>query len=547
MLLSLCRAKMDAEAMAPVPIPKDDAPPPPRADSPPPTLPLPRRSSVASTSTISPPGSSSLISGNLILSSLEAIAASREGSKAKPLKQALELALDALKNPLPPASVGSSGTVDPHLIFAPLRLACETKSLPLMILALDCIGKLVSYDFFIDTAPPRHVQETNDDGEVPPVEQGETLPLADLVTNTVCDCFSPSPSSTATTTHPTTQHDTLLLRLLSCLLSLILSSALSVHQSALLKAVRTVYNVFLLGSTGTVQTVAQATLGQIVGGVFGRVSLGEAATNGASHHGTGPPTPSRATFSNRSGNTSAAESKTDLGSVAEDEDDAVPVKEEVAVDQVVEPVEPQDPVEGEEVAHESATDDDSVSIEKDPSEEPVTLCVTSLILCECCADASSCRASIESRKSFEGVPDRGPLLYISTNDLYIKDAFLVFRALCKLSMKPLGADRCVTSFRRFERTLIHCVVNEISSRTLCVRSCCRSTSSSASSITISTCLSTPPSSFIPPLPASVLPSSKPSSSTSASPFPETPSLPSSRSLSSAAKSFGGFSAECGQS
>lgn len=53
------------------------------------------------------------------------------------------------------------------------------------------------------------------------------------------------------------------------------------------------------------------------------------------------------------------------------------------------------------------------------------------------------RASIERRKSFDGVPEGGPIQYISTNDLHIKDAFLVFRALCKLSMKPLGADRCV--------------------------------------------------------------------------------------------------------
>lgn len=34
---------------------------------------------------------------------------------------------------------------------------------------------------------------------------------------------------------------------------------------------------------------------------------------------------------------------------------------------------------------------------------------------------------------------------VSENDLFVKDAFLVFRALCKLSMKPLGADRCVLS------------------------------------------------------------------------------------------------------
>lgn len=30
---------------------------------------------------------------------------------------------------------------------------------------------------------------------------------------------------------------------------------------------------------------------------------------------------------------------------------------------------------------------------------------------------------------------------IPTEDLFVKDAFLVFRALCKLSMKPLVSDR----------------------------------------------------------------------------------------------------------
>lgn len=31
--------------------------------------------------------------------------------------------------------------------------------------------------------------------------------------------------------------------------------------------------------------------------------------------------------------------------------------------------------------------------------------------------------------------------HLSTNDLFIKDAFLVFRALCKLTMKPLNSER----------------------------------------------------------------------------------------------------------
>lgn len=40
--------------------------------------------------------------------------------------------------------------------------------------------------------------------------------------------------------------------------------------------------------------------------------------------------------------------------------------------------------------------------------------------------------------------EHGPVREMSTNDLFIKDAFLVFRALCKLTMKPLNQERLVT-------------------------------------------------------------------------------------------------------
>lgn len=290
-------------------------------DVPPPSSSFPRRSSLASTIQISAPGSSSIVSGVLIVSSLELIAASKEARKSKPLKDALDAALDALRNPLPSTSAGGSGTVEPHIIFTPLRLACETKSLPLMISALDCIGKLVSYDFFIDHQSHKEVVETNDDGEAPPRVEGETIPLADLVTTTVCDCFSPSPASSTSSTSSsttTTQHDTLLLRLLSCILSLILSSALSVHQSSLLKAVRTVYNIFLMGSAGTVQTVAQATLGQIVGGVFGRVSIGDEPSRESPVTRNGTHSPAESMDSRRpSATMSSRASRVDLSTVNE--------------------------------------------------------------------------------------------------------------------------------------------------------------------------------------------------------------------------------------
>jgi hypothetical protein len=39
--------------------------------------------------------------------------------------------------------------------------------------------------------------------------------------------------------------------------------------------------------------------------------------------------------------------------------------------------------------------------------------------------------------------ERGEQNQLTVNDLFIKDAFLVFRALCKLTMKPLNSERFV--------------------------------------------------------------------------------------------------------
>lgn len=437
-----------------------------------------RRESMASVTTVSAPGSSHLVSGILIVSSLESIAATKEAKKSKPLKDALDAALDSLKSPVNAAgtATATSAMVDPHVVFLPLRLACETKSLPLMITALDCLSKLVSYDFFVDQHDPAapQVQLARDDdneslvGGAGQQQNIESLPLADQITSTVCDCFSPSPvsssgssSSSSAANAATTQHDTLLLRLLSCLLGLILSSSLPVHQSALLKAVRTVYNVFLLGRPGTVQTVAQATLGQIVGGVFGRVSFGETLTVPSSVGGgvnlasaaaatddgrpKAMPTPSR------------SQSRTDLASVAEERegDSAEELDEgEAKVDSVRDGrVDMDADADADQTPRVSVTEDPSaVAViaadqpEINGSGERVTRCVDAQPPALPFSFSSNWRADVavwprsENLARLNGTPiptsDQ-----VSENDLFIKDAFLVFRALCKLSMKPLGADR----------------------------------------------------------------------------------------------------------
>jgi brefeldin A-inhibited guanine nucleotide-exchange protein len=58
------------------------------------------------------------------------------------------------------------------------------------------------------------------------------------------------------------------------------------------------------------------------------------------------------------------------------------------------------------------------------------------------------RESIKSTDSHDAMADVEPDVrskLFTANDLFVKDAFLVFRALCKLTMKPLNTERLVYS------------------------------------------------------------------------------------------------------
>ena len=73
------------------------------------------------------------------------------------------------------------------------------------------------------------------------------------------------------------------------------------------------------------------------------------------------------------------------------------------------------------------------------------MCVGVLILLTC-----HCRSNLQSQQAID-VQEAGdglrtpapetPTPFFSLNELHTKDAYLVFRALCKLGMKPLGVER----------------------------------------------------------------------------------------------------------
>ena len=207
-----------------------------------------RRSSTATTLSLtshnhSVPGPQ--LSAVLITPPLQVLVNSKEARKSPSFHAAAQKALDLCQ-----AGEGASNAayLHPREIFEPLRLAIsnpQTTSVPILITSLDLLSKLVSHSFFSEPdGPPRG-----------------SSPLPDLITHTITLSYSESsPPQVA-------------LQVVKALMAIVLSTdkGMLVHQSSLLKAVRTVYNVFLLSNDAANQVVAQGGLTQMVHHVFGRV------------------------------------------------------------------------------------------------------------------------------------------------------------------------------------------------------------------------------------------------------------------------------------
>ncbi len=114
---------------------------------------------------------------NFLVSSLEAIAASKDAQRHKQLSESLQKTLAHIKETDPQQQP------DPEVVFAPLHLATKTGYSQLITSALDCIGKLISYSHFaVATPPPADPEAEGSEGRAPP-------PLIERCIDTICDCF----------------------------------------------------------------------------------------------------------------------------------------------------------------------------------------------------------------------------------------------------------------------------------------------------------------------------------------------------------------------
>lgn len=362
------------------------------------TLPVletrPRATSTSNSTITTAPVSSTVF----VVTALETIESSKEARKSKEFRESVQAALANIKD--------GKQDIDPEIIFRPLQLASKTLSIPLQVTALDCIGKLISYSYFaFASAEASSLRQEQTSSEQPP--------LIERAIETICDCFE----NEATPAEIQQQ-------IIKSLLAAVLNDKIVVHGAGLLKAVRQIYNIFIYSKSGQNQQIAQGSLTQMVATVFDRVQtrldLKEARLRRS---------PDSRSDENLSGDASVTEGQEQsIVNGGEDTPDA----QSEAVQDITVPKEKQEKMTLQSFENNKNLDD-AVVTENAPT-----------MVTRARKERKSPRAH-SSAPSRSGPQDEQEEADASTedeeDDIYIKDAFLVFRSLCKLSQKILTHEQ----------------------------------------------------------------------------------------------------------
>uniref|UniRef100_A0A8C3WUE9 ARF guanine nucleotide exchange factor 1 n=1 Tax=Catagonus wagneri TaxID=51154 RepID=A0A8C3WUE9_9CETA len=194
---------------------------------------------------------------------LEKILADKEVKKAhhSQLRKACEVALEEIKaeteKQSPPhgeAKAGSStlppvksktNFIEADKYFLPFELACQSRCPRIVSTSLDCLQKLIAYGHLTGNAP---------DSTTPGKK------LIDRIIETICGCFQ----------GPQTDEG-VQLQIIKALLTAVTSQHIEIHEGTVLQAVRTCYNIYLASKNLINQTTAKATLTQMLNVIFARM------------------------------------------------------------------------------------------------------------------------------------------------------------------------------------------------------------------------------------------------------------------------------------
>lgn len=306
-----------------------------------------------------------------IRESLESILAIKEVTKkSTEFVTAANSALKTLKSGQMPTEAA---------IFEPLRLACAQKNVLAKIAALDCLGKIFTFNVFNQ---PVFVPYAGESGQKTPV------PLVEAAISEICNCFEGEGTD-----------ERVELQIIRVLMAAVMNETMPVHGRALLQAVRQIYNIFLLSLSPVNQGIAQATLIQVVNTVFDKVDEAVQIRGGSEVKGD----------TNKLGDDTEkpeSEKSDDANKPADSTSDSKENNEE------------------------SKDSDDSKATADSKNTDNTTN-----------SDSSNSTPALPTLLSMQAdVPTPQPDEALGAADQWIKDAFLVLRSMCSLAAKATASE-----------------------------------------------------------------------------------------------------------
>nr|XP_040239773.2 brefeldin A-inhibited guanine nucleotide-exchange protein 1 isoform X1 [Anopheles coluzzii] len=375
-----------------------------------------------------------------ILRALEKILSDKDIKRSHhlQLKRACDVALEDIKEelkqaghtdtngetPVPSAALplpknDSGNIINAEKYFLPFELACQSRTPRIVVTALDCLQKLIAYGHLTGNIP-----DSSNPGKF----------LIDRIVTTICNCFM----------GPQTDEG-VQLQIIKALLTVVTSQHVEVHEGTVLQGVRTCYDIYLSSKNLINQTTARATLTQMLNVIFTRMEhqAFEAIAAANSSAGAAAGSNSSTTLQGASPNVSATGA-----TVGQDESPTKPAEAEkhpdydavrAIVEEIVDSVIAQAAAAN--GAQESEHTVDGVGLTSSVSEPAINHHETSETasiggISNGGTDTTSI-ARVPSQESMEVTSENDSIVTAKFTHILQKDAFLVFRALCKLSMKPL--------------------------------------------------------------------------------------------------------------
>ncbi|XP_065355614.1 brefeldin A-inhibited guanine nucleotide-exchange protein 2 [Calliphora vicina] len=365
-----------------------------------------------------------------IVRALEKILADKDikRSQNSQLKKSCDTALEQIKaelinagqiaegNELPCAALplpknDAASIINAETYFLPFELACKSRSPRIVVTALDCLEKLIAYGHLTGA-----IQDSSSPGHL----------LIDRIVNTICGCFN----------GPQTD-ECVQLQIIKALLTVVTSQHVEIHEGTVLQAVRTCYDIYLSSKNLVNQTTACATLTQMLDVIFSRMEnqVYEVAAQAAL-------AAAAANNGNNDANTSqASEASVSVKSVSGTEEEtpesvAAAVVEEIlnaAITEVLKETSPEIVINDEEQTAATNNNNNSNSTNNTSSNNISTTGSEG----NANHTLSDNNLHLNSEESAEMHSENDAVVTAKFTHVLQKDAFLVFRALCKLSMKPL--------------------------------------------------------------------------------------------------------------